>query len=262
MPRSFLARLWFAIPEWAFRLLGASFFGGYLLLRIVNDYLPGGLNTGPYFSRADGSTLRVWIVPVLVDLTFLTIAWGYCVRRPARRRAASPREILLPFLGAIWPAFPFMLRSLLQLLFPTALPRTPLLKLGDAFIAWVDGGIITWWPFLVGCIAVAVGSALDIWAYFSLRRSLAIVAEARELVTTGPYRWLRHPVYTGQVISQAGVWLLLRQPSLSYVLYFAVFVAIQCSRAAIENRVLEQAFGDDYRNWRSGKHSPVSPPPQ
>jgi protein-S-isoprenylcysteine O-methyltransferase Ste14 len=103
------------------------------------------------------------------------------------------------------------------------------------------------WVFV---ILVSIGNALDVWSYAVLCRSISIVAEARELVTRAPYRWIRHPVYLGQIIAQSAIWVVLPRGWSGWWVYFAVFVALQLYRSRIEERVLESAFGDAYRAYR------------
>ena len=51
------------------------------------------------------------------------------------------------------------------------------------------------------------GLGLALWAKVCLGRSFGIAPADRGLVVAGPYRWLRHPAYAGELISFAGVWL-------------------------------------------------------
>lgn len=53
----------------------------------------------------------------------------------------------------------------------------------------------------------AAGLALALWAKACLGRSFGIAPADRGLVAAGPYRWLRHPVYAGELVSFIGVWL-------------------------------------------------------
>ncbi|MBU1647461.1 MAG: hypothetical protein KJ787_14105, partial [Gammaproteobacteria bacterium] len=104
--------------------------------------------------------------------------------------------------------------------------------------------------FCVGAACVCAGNALDVWGYASLFRSVSIVAEARDLVVSGPYRLVRHPVYLGQIVAQAGVWLLFAPLHPVWISFFACFVAMQLYRGRVEDTVLERAFGERYRMWK------------
>ena len=47
----------------------------------------------------------------------------------------------------------------------------------------------------VGAVLWLGGAVLSLWPLWYLRRSFSVEPEARNLVTTGPYRWARHPIY-------------------------------------------------------------------
>ncbi len=44
------------------------------------------------------------------------------------------------------------------------------------------------------------GTATAIWAFVFLGRSFAVLPAKRDLVVRGPYRWLRHPAYVGELV--------------------------------------------------------------
>src|SRR5262249_25088655 len=112
--RNLISRIWNLAPEWLFRLLGAAVFFSYIALRI-SDYYQYWNNPawGFYYRLADGQVIRLQFVQILVDLTFMTIAIGYCVRGPARRRAAGFSQVVVPFVAAVWPMLPFWLMAAL-----------------------------------------------------------------------------------------------------------------------------------------------------
>ncbi len=56
----------------------------------------------------------------------------------------------------------------------------------------------------------------------------------RELVTRGPYRWTRHPLYAGEIVHILGIAILSATPAGLYL--FAVAVILQVMRAKIEER--------------------------
>ena len=49
------------------------------------------------------------------------------------------------------------------------------------------------------------GLLLAFWAMLALDRSFSIAPAKREIVTRGPYKYMRHPMYTGEILSLAGV---------------------------------------------------------
>jgi protein-S-isoprenylcysteine O-methyltransferase Ste14 len=104
--------------------------------------------------------------------------------------------------------------------------------------------------FASGTALVLVGNALDVWGYGKLFRSISIVPEARDLKVSGPYRFVRHPIYLGQMLAQAGVWLFFAQTHVVWIAFYACFVGMQLYRSRLEDRVLERAFGEPYLAWK------------
>jgi protein-S-isoprenylcysteine O-methyltransferase Ste14 len=117
-----------------------------------------------------------------------------------------------------------------------------------------------WFPARVLGFAVGLGGAvLLVWASAVLGRFLvheAAVFQDHALVTSGPYRFVRHPVYAGYLalllgsgVGTLNVWLLLLWPiSLLGILL----------QAASEERVLLMKFGHDYERYvgRTGRLVP------
>jgi protein-S-isoprenylcysteine O-methyltransferase Ste14 len=93
---------------------------------------------------------------------------------------------------------------------------------------------------LVGTCLVAVGSALSVYSLAWLGQSFSIMAEARRLVTGGPYAIVRHPLYVTEAIAVLGIVLL--HWSLLAVLAFALQLCLQFRRMRNEEEVLRAAF--------------------
>jgi len=100
----------------------------------------------------------------------------------------------------------------------------------------------------VGTVLAVAGVSFIGLARYQLGKSFSIKAEAHALVTTGIYSKIRNPIYVFGTVMLIGLILVLRKPALWIVL---VIVAIaQTVRARKEARVLEAAFGDEYREYR------------
>ena len=146
--------------------------------------------------------------------------------------------------------------TMLVVLYSTRLPK----KAGDRrpgviFIAFtgtfsiIAAGFLpggTYRPELgvLGVVLTTFGLAYAVWGLAYLRRSFSIMPEARSLVTGGPYRLSRHPVYLGEVISGIGVYVAVAGwPS---VLAIAYFLICQFLRIGFEERILSEAFPSQY----------------
>ncbi|MGZ4409739.1 MAG: methyltransferase family protein [Gaiellaceae bacterium] len=89
--------------------------------------------------------------------------------------------------------------------------------------------------WLYGGLQVA-GAIFAGVALLSLGRSFGLVAANRGVRTGGPYRCVRHPVYSGYILTYAGY--LLENPSLRNACLFAVVLVFQIVRIVEEERTL------------------------
>jgi protein-S-isoprenylcysteine O-methyltransferase Ste14 len=105
------------------------------------------------------------------------------------------------------------------------------------------------WLMTVSTAMVLLGSSFAAYAVFHLGRSVSLMAEARNLVTTGPYRAVRHPLYLGEEIAIAGC--ILQSLSPLSVFVFAVQLGFQFYRMSREEEILAQAF-PEYRDYARG----------
>jgi protein-S-isoprenylcysteine O-methyltransferase Ste14 len=87
-----------------------------------------------------------------------------------------------------------------------------------------------------------IGNVAAIIALSQLGRSFSIMAESRRLVTTGPYRFVRHPLYLAEEIAMVGVFLQFASPWTALLL--AMQIAFQLRRMHNEELVLAAHFPD------------------
>jgi protein-S-isoprenylcysteine O-methyltransferase Ste14 len=93
---------------------------------------------------------------------------------------------------------------------------------------------------MVSTLLTMVGSAGAIVSLARLGRSFSVMAETRQLVTSGPYRFVRHPLYLAEEIAVAG--LFIQFASLWTALLFAVQIAFQSRRMQNEEAILTAKF--------------------
>lgn len=102
-----------------------------------------------------------------------------------------------------------------------------------------------WWR-IVGYIAIALGIAVYIWA---VREFKSVLKEGNKLIDTGPFKFVRHPMYLGTIFIYVGWWWIW---AAVYGFYLGMFIlaAIWLQAYIEEKLVLEKSFGDQYREYR------------
>jgi protein-S-isoprenylcysteine O-methyltransferase Ste14 len=123
--------------------------------------------------------------------------------------------------------------------------RVPLGFVFALFVLWLaqpTGQTLLW-----GSLVAIVGESLRIWAAGHLNKS-------REVTSSGPYRWLGHPLYAGSSIMGAG--LAIAANSLAVAALIAVYLLTTITAAIrSEEAFLRQKFGDQYDRYRRGSPS-------
>jgi protein-S-isoprenylcysteine O-methyltransferase Ste14 len=104
---------------------------------------------------------------------------------------------------------------------------------------------------VLGLALFVVGIAIAVWARVHLGRNWGTPMSQKEdpeLVTSGPYRWVRNPIYSGLILAFAGTglavdlrWLIPMAPIGAYFVYSAVK----------EQRYMEEQFPDTYPAYRA-----------
>jgi protein-S-isoprenylcysteine O-methyltransferase len=109
-----------------------------------------------------------------------------------------------------------------------------------------------WTPGLlpaIGSILCVAGIALAIWARLHLGRNWSpapALKEGHELVTSGPYRLVRHPIYTGIITALFGSGLV----SIAALIALAVVGGMFIWRVGAEERLMLQQFPDAYPEYK------------
>jgi protein-S-isoprenylcysteine O-methyltransferase Ste14 len=86
----------------------------------------------------------------------------------------------------------------------------------------------------------ALGTVATVLVLIWLGRSFSILPQARKLVTSGPYKWIRHPLYLSEQIAVVGIMLQFMQPWA--LLMVASSLALQLWRMRYEERILKRTF--------------------
>jgi protein-S-isoprenylcysteine O-methyltransferase Ste14 len=201
------------------RIIGSVFFSayaGYVVWLQTREFLRGPVPVDDVLARA------------FVVVAFSLMALTYWLRGSARVKAVGFRERIFPFLCAVLPI------AVNELGGPSALGARK----------WIATGLLFF------------GDVIVISSLISLRRCFSIMAEVRMLVASGPFRFVRHPIYVGQVLATGG--LLMLAPSWPSAGLFLAFVVLQHARAVIEEKKLMASL-PEYRAYRerTGMYVPI-----
>ena len=131
--------------------------------------------------------------------------------------------------------------------------------LAPARIAWAEislPGSVRWTGFGISALSLV----LLAWTNHALAENFSTVLRIREghrLITTGPYRFVRHPMYTVFVIMTIGFGLLSANWLIGGSLLGAIAV-VMIFRTPLEEKMLLDHFGGDYRRYmqRTGRYIP------
>lgn len=131
--------------------------------------------------------------------------------------------------------------------------RLGLVALQLASLGWIGWRAWHGWPLPPLLIAVFLGSALWLlWAWRSLGDSLTPDPRpnAKGLKTSGPYRWIRHPMYLGLLVPSVGVALC---DGLAWLGFIPLALALK-AKILLEERLLRHTYAgfEEYarRTWR------------
>ena len=105
--------------------------------------------------------------------------------------------------------------------------------------------------FAVGLTMSWLGVAFAIWAREHLGRywsGRVTLKEGHKLIRTGPYRVVRHPIYTGGLVALAGV--AVARGDVRGLVGLVLSIAVFLRKIFLEERVLLGHFGDEYRDYR------------
>ena len=102
----------------------------------------------------------------------------------------------------------------------------------------------SWLSVGVGAAVALVGESLRIWA-------AGHVEKGKEVTTSGPYRWMRHPLYVGSLLLGAGFAAASRH-LVAFALVFVYLVGSLMVAARLEEATLRAKFGDAYDRYAAG----------
>ncbi|MGH8867323.1 MAG: methyltransferase family protein [Actinomycetes bacterium] len=154
---------------------------------------------------------------------FVLLLWAYLSRL---RASATARDWRAHAAAALATPLPFVI---------------PFLGSRDDDAGWL----------LLASVLLVAGLAWSVWSIRHLRQSFSILAQAREVVSSGPYRFVRHPLYAGEVVAALG--LVVHYPSWASLGAWVLLCLLQAFRATKEEEVLAAALPEyvAYRGYTS-----------
>jgi protein-S-isoprenylcysteine O-methyltransferase Ste14 len=157
------------------------------------------------------------------------VFYSFIVRGAAKSRPEGAMENVFPLITVFVPVIGFTL-----LLLPEVRQYVPGFSM-ETRAALRE--LTPFYGFYINMLGLGLGlfgAAFSIWAISHLKRSFGLRAAVRTLVTTGPYRRIRHPLYVGEIIHIFGIAILSGTPVGLYL--FVGAVVLQVIRAKIEER--------------------------
>ncbi|MGH9649503.1 MAG: methyltransferase family protein, partial [Terriglobales bacterium] len=177
------------------------------------------------FLRHMPRELILLLAPTL--LHELAVAASFLIRRPLRMQLQGLGPALAGYGGAL----------ILLVFFPVARAWFPSWITRTESPPMVAAGLALW----------VFGAVIGLGSIWFLRHSFSLVPQARALVTHGPYRFARHPIYGAYIPQNLGIWLLY--PTLPLALAILAWVGLQLLRIHYEEKVLTAAF-PEYAGYR------------
>lgn len=141
----------------------------------------------------------------LLILRDLAASWFLITRKPSLEKANSKMIEILAYASSAWP-----------------------------FIYQGNGNLLLVHAVLISSILAILGFTISTLALFDLGSAFGVSPANRGVVSTGLYRYVRHPMYTGYVIAEFG-FVLLNPINL---IFWTISVGLYFSRTKLEDRIL------------------------
>lgn len=126
------------------------------------------------------------------------------------------------------------------------------LLFSDAFSGWLQERVIpknVWLEYLAILLTTA-GIGVAIWARFYIGENWSSAVSIKvdhQLIRTGPYAWVRHPIYSGILLGMIGTALARREPRgfLAIILFWLGFWI----KLRMEEGFMRKTFGEQYQEY-------------
>ncbi len=109
---------------------------------------------------------------------------------------------------------------------------------------WIPGGPQ---QQALGTVLTVAGIFVAIWARLCIGTNwsgVVTIKENHQLIRTGPYAWVRHPIYSGLILAMAGTAILTRR--IAGVLAVLMLATAFFFKSKIEEQFMRRTFGPEY----------------
>ena len=122
----------------------------------------------------------------------------------------------------------------------------------NAALRWGGAQFVPRTPLIqsAGILLTAAGIAFAIWARFYLGQnwsSAVSIKVGHQLIRTGPYQWVRHPIYSGLLVALLGT-ALARGKLISLVALPLFFLGFW-TKSRMEEQFMRKTFGQEYEDY-------------
>lgn len=183
-----------------------------------------------------GGARRFFSYPPLIAVFLVTIALGFAALFSEGHIGSGVREDrsnrwVIAALGAL---------GLIDAWLPAYTDRIDFLTFGGEGVRWI------------GFLLYSIGGVLRLAPVFVLGRrfsGLVAIQPGHRLVTSGPYRVIRHPSYLGLFVNALG-WGLAFRSGVGVVIAVTMLLVV-LARIEAEERLLAETFGPEYAAYRA-----------
>jgi protein-S-isoprenylcysteine O-methyltransferase Ste14 len=105
-----------------------------------------------------------------------------------------------------------------------------------------------WLGFALVAAGLGVAMAARVWLGGNWSGTVTLKQD-HELIRGGPYRWVRHPIYTGLLLALMGSAIAMNE--WRGLIGVALITLALLRKIVVEERFLTEQFGDDYRRFRA-----------
>lgn len=120
-------------------------------------------------------------------------------------------------------------------------------------LPWVLPPSARFWMVIVGALLYFPGMAFTLWGRLALGKNYFVstgfgaqLFEDHQLITSGPFAIVRHPMYVGLILAAMGAVAIYMTWT---TLYFALFAPLTLVRAKREEHALAEEFGEQWRDY-------------